>query len=102
MHVDPAIDAGLIATLAGIAGLIPTLRSGTNAVKLLYAGLLGTIVHLVVCTGLTVGVIASHQVDAHGRFLFWILGGYWISLLNLVWLARRWVVAAAQTAKAQN
>ncbi len=103
-HVQLAgpVCAGLVAVAAGIAGFAPTLRARPQALQLLHAGLFGTVLHLLAFIGLTIALIATRTVDPHGRFLFWILGGYWISLLNLVWLSRRWVVEAAQMAKAQN
>jgi hypothetical protein len=97
--VDP-ITAGVIMSLAGIIGAVPPLRHAGDASGTLFAGLLGTILHLVASIVLTIAAVLLHLVDGHGRFLFWLFGGYWISMLTLIWLARGAVTAKAL--KVQN
>ena len=96
---DP-ITAGAIMSIAGMIGAIPPLRHPGDASATLFAGLLGTMLHLVACIGLTIAAVVLHLVDGHGRFLFWLFGGYWISILTLIWLARTAVTAKAL--KVQN
>ena len=97
--VDP-VTAGGIAVIAGMIGASVPLRYQGDAAGALNAGLLGTVLHLVASIVLTIAAVSLHVVDGHGRFLFWVMGGYWISILTLVWLARRVVTAKAM--KAQN
>ncbi len=96
---DP-VTAGVITAVAGMIGAAMPLRHTGDAAGSLNAGLLGTVLHLLCCIVLTIAAIAAHVVDGHGRFLFWILGGYWISILTLVWLAKR--VVTAKAFKAQH
>ena len=46
--------------------------------------------------GLTVAVVASGTISGHGAFAYWLLGGYWVSLLTLIWQLRRLIVSAAK------
>jgi hypothetical protein len=98
ISVKPAepIIAGAIASAAGVAGLLPVLRSRRrDAVSIVQSALAGTMLHLLTQIALAVGFLASHAVDRHGAFPLWLLGGYWTSLSALVWQLRRIILANA-------
>ena len=83
--------------------MAPILRSGRkDPVSIVQMALVGTVVHLVAAAVLGIALIVTHAVDARGAFAFWLLGGYWVSLMALVWQLRRLLHAAVGTAKVQK
>jgi len=100
VHVADPVTAGAIAALAGMLGAIVPLREQGDALAIVKSALLGTVVHLLVSTVLTVAAVAAHVVNGRGQFLFWAVAGYWISIFTLIWLARR--IVTAKTLKAQH
>lgn len=96
---DPII-AGAIASAAGIMGLVPILKSRRrDALSVVQSALAGTMLHLLTQIALAVGIIASHVMNRHGAFPFWLLGGYWTSLTALIWQLRRIILAIPNTAR---
>ncbi len=100
VNLTNPITAGTITGFAGMVGASIPLRSRGDAAATLNAALAGTVVHMVLCIGLTMAAVLFHAVDKHGKFMFWLLGGYWISIFTLIWLARR--VVTARALKANN
>lgn len=105
--VDP-IAAAAVCAVAGALGMVPSIRSGRNdPVSVVQTALVGTIVHLIAASVFAITLIVTHVVDARGGFAFWALGGYWVSLMALIWQLRRVLTATfralptAGTAKVQ-
>jgi hypothetical protein len=93
---DP-LTAAAITAAAGMAGLIPILRTHRkDAVAKFQMAMAGTVLHMAISIGLTVAVVASGTINGRGAFGYWLLGGYWVSLLTLIWQLRRLIVSAAK------
>ncbi len=96
---DP-LAAGFVAAAAGVMGVAPIVRAGRkDAMTSFQFALVGTVLHMVGAIGLTVFLVGTGAIDGHGAFGYWLVGGYWISLLGLVWQLRRMIVAAVPAAK---
>lgn len=96
--LDPLV-AGVITALAGMVGAAPLVRQAGDALAAVKTALAGTVLHLLACAVLTIVAIGAHLESRPGQFLIWILVGYWISILTLVWLARRILIAKALEAQ---
>jgi hypothetical protein len=95
---DPLL-AGAIGSAAGILGILPALRSrGKDPVAAIQSALAGTVLHLLTQAILAIAIIASHSVQSHA-FPYWLLGGYWTSLVVLIWQLRRIILGIANVAK---
>ena len=84
------ISVTIICSAAGMLGLLPLIRGGgRDLTGVLQRALIGTVLHLFSATALAGAAIALHIVEARLPFVFWLLGGYWISLIALVIQLRR-------------
>jgi hypothetical protein len=96
--VEPII-AGAIASAAGVMGLLPVIKARRrDPVGVVQSALMGTMLHLLVQIALAVAVISSHAVGGRRSFPLWLLGGYWTSLVVLIWQLRR-IIAAVSVPK---
>jgi hypothetical protein len=87
--IDP-LAAAIVSIGAGIAGILPIAgfrRSDPAGVFQL--ALIGTVLHLVVSVALAGTAIGIHLVASQMTFMYWLLGGYCVSLVALVWQLRR-------------
>jgi len=101
MAIKPAdpIVAGAIATVAGMTGLLPILKGrGRDVVLVVQLALAGTVIHLVIQVGLAVAIIAGH-INHDPALPYWLLGGYWISLVALIWQLRRMILLFTNATK---
>jgi hypothetical protein len=96
---DP-VTAGVVASVAGIAGLIPILKlRRQDPVITAQAALGGTVLHLFTQSALSIAVIATRSAEHKGALPFWLLGGYWTSLIALIWQLRRIVTSSSNVTK---
>jgi hypothetical protein len=97
--IDPVV-AGAIGIAAGLAGLSPILAGRRkDAVGIFQLALVGTVLHLFVTVGLMATALAAHLVSASIGFMGWLMAGYWLSLITLVWQLRRVLVATGNLTK---
>jgi hypothetical protein len=97
------LAAGVIATAAGVLGLTPILRSARkDPVAIFQAALIGTVVHLVSASIFTGVLLGLHVVQTHAAFVFWLLAGYWASLITLILQLRRVMAASICIPKVQQ
>jgi hypothetical protein len=99
----PAIDplaAGTICSAAGIAGIMPiAIAKRKDPVGIFQLALIGTVLHLVGAVALTIIAMAVHLVAAKLGFMYWLLAGYWVSLIILIWQLRHRLLAAIDLTK---
>ncbi|MGH7214019.1 MAG: hypothetical protein ACREIT_04590 [Tepidisphaeraceae bacterium] len=76
--------AGAVAVAGAELAVLPLLlvRGATQA-PVAQAGLVCTMVHLFVCLGAGAGVYLTGTTGVGGRFLFWLMGLYWLTLATL-------------------
>jgi len=97
--VDP-LAAGAISAGAGIVGILPiAVSKRKDPVGIFQLALIGTVLHLVGAIALTAAAIAAHLVAAKAGFLYWLLAGYWVSLIILIWQLRHRLLAAIDLPK---
>ena len=100
--IEP-ITACVISAGAGMLGLIPTLASKRkDLVGTVQLALVGTILHLLAAVALAGAAIATHLVVGRMPFMYWLLAGYWVSLVALVWQLRRALLAMSDLVKVQQ
>jgi hypothetical protein len=105
VHINPLepITAAVICAAAGIAGMLPTApgkrKDLVGAVQL---ALIGTVLHLLAAVALAGIAIAAHLVTGRMPFMYWLLAGYWVSLVALVWQLRRALLAMSDLVKVQQ
>jgi hypothetical protein len=105
MRINPIepITAGIIAAAAGMLGAIPTLASKRkDLVGVVQLALVGTVLHLLGAVALAGVAIATHLVAGRMPFMYWLLTGYWVSLVALVWQLRRALLAMSDLVKVQQ
>jgi hypothetical protein len=91
--VEP-ITAAFIAAGAGAVGIFPPLAGKRrDAVGAFQLALVGTVLHLLAAVGLTAAALATHLVSPKMSFISWMLAGYWVSLVGLVWQLRKLLLA---------
>jgi hypothetical protein len=89
------IDAGGLAVVAATVGTLPLmLARDTDAAALMQRALLGTVLHMFTATGLAIALIVTHAAGMT-QLIFWVFGGYLISLLLVVSQLRRKVKSRA-------
>ena len=92
--IDP-INAAVLAVIATIVGLLPlTFSRGADLVTLTQRALVGTVLHVLIAVAMAVTIIATHSGSDTRQLIFWVFGGYLISLLLVVFQSRRLLVAA--------
>jgi hypothetical protein len=92
VHVRPAepLAAGVISALAAMLGMLPlSLRRRADVADAWIAALAGTVIHLLVIVIGAGALLLSGVVAMRGAFPYWMIGGYWISLILLVRQARQ-------------
>jgi hypothetical protein len=102
VRINPAqpLAAGVIASVAGILGLMPIQRNHQgDSVSIVQSALAGTVLHLLVSAILTLILLASHGVEGNVSFITWLLCAYWISLIVLIWQLRRVMTTTIGAAK---
>ena len=100
IHTIDPLAAGVICAGAGILGVIPiAVSKRKDAVGIFQLALIGTVLHLVGAVGLTTAAMAAHLVSAKLGFMYWLLAGYWISLILLIWQLRHRLLAAIDLPK---
>ncbi len=100
--IDP-LAAGVVAAMAGMAGILPMLRiSAPDPGTIAQRALIGTVLHMICTAALAIGMVASHVENIRGAFVFWLLGAYWVSLVILVWQLRRVMLEMTANLKVQN
>ena len=78
-------------------------RSGRrDPSSVLQMALVGTVLHLLAQIALGTTLYATHAVDLHGNFVFWLLGEYWLSLIALIWQLKRMISSVIPEAKVHN
>jgi hypothetical protein len=97
-----ALAAALIAGVGGTVGLLPILvgRPADQGFALQLA-LGGTVLHLLSAAAIAISLIATGTFAGDGRFGFWLIGGYWMSLFVTVAQLRR-IVLTTPNAKAES
>jgi len=94
----PLVAAGISAA-AGVLGFAPILLAKRkDPVGVLQLALVGTILHLAASVGLTCAAIAAQLVLAKLPFVYWLLAGYWISLIVLLWQLRHRLLSVIEPA----
>jgi hypothetical protein len=85
------VVAGAVVSIgAGLAGILPTVAfRRSDPVGVFQLALIGTVVHLVTSIGLAGAAVATHLVGTQMNSVSWLLGGYCVSLVALVWQLRR-------------
>jgi hypothetical protein len=98
MAVNPdfPLATGAVAIVSALAGIFPLVRNrNTDPGTMLQKAMAGTMLHMLVAAALSVLVISllprAHRLD----LIFWVLGGYWVSLLTVVWRSRQIIVKAS-------
>jgi hypothetical protein len=100
--IEP-VTAGFICAAAGTVGVLPTLKSKRkDLVGVVQLALVGTVLHLLAAVALTGAAIATHLVVGRMPFMYWLLAGYWVSLIALVWQLRRALLAMSDLVKVQQ
>jgi hypothetical protein len=100
IRLSEPLAAIVIATTAGAAGVIPLLAGrAKDAASLAQMALVGTLVHLLASVVLAPVFIECGVVSLKGAFAYWLLAGYWVSLLVLIGQLRRLFVSALPQAK---
>jgi hypothetical protein len=100
--IDP-IAAIAIGGISGCLGILPLARSGRrDPSSVLQMALVGTVLHLLAQIALGTTLYATHAVDLHGNFVFWLLGEYWLSLIALIWQLKRMISSVIPEAKVHN
>ena len=99
--LDP-LAAAIVGAVAGVLGVAPILwlrpRDQTSAVP---PALIGTVLHMASAMAMGIALLASGAVGDRARLGYWLLGGYWVSLIVTVVQLRR-LVLAAPIAKAEK
>jgi hypothetical protein len=97
--IDPLV-AGVISAAAGILGIFPiAVSKRKDPVGIFQLALVGTVLHLFGAVALTVTAMAVHLVAARLGFMSWLLAGYWLSLIILIWQLRHRLLAAIDLPK---
>jgi ABC-type Fe3+-siderophore transport system permease subunit len=92
-----AIDAALLAVTASIAGMLPLVLSRhTDMTTLMQRALMGTAIHMFVAAGVAIALLVSHSPETVWPLIFWLFGGYVISLLAVVLRSQRVIAESAQ------
>jgi hypothetical protein len=103
IHLSDPLTAGAIAIGAGVIGIIPIIVSTRkDAVGVFQLALAGTVLHLVGAVALTVAAMLTHLASAKLDFMYWLLAGYWVSLVLLLWQLRRRLLATIEIAKTSS
>ncbi len=98
VRINPidSLTAGVIAAAAGAMGLLPILAGRRkDAVGIFQLALVGTVLHLFSAVALTATAVAIHIVAVRMPFMCWLMLGYWVSLITLVWQLRRLLLTTA-------
>jgi|SRR5579872_6085282 len=97
--LNPMTAAG-ISIIAGILGILPIVSANRkDAVGIFQLALVGTVIHLVSAVALTAAAMFANIVAAKMGFMYWLLAGYWVSLILLLWQLRHRLLAAIELAK---
>jgi hypothetical protein len=100
IHPADPLAAGAISAGAGILGILPiAVSKRKDAVGIFQLALVGTVLHLVAAVALTTAAMAAHLVTAKLGFMYWLLAGYWLSLILLIWQLRHRLLAAIDLPK---
>jgi len=105
MRINPIepITAGIISAAAGMIGVLPTAAGKRkDLVGVVQLALIGTVLHLLAAVALAGVAIATHLVTGRMPFMYWLLAGYWVSLVALVWQLRRALLAMSDLVKVQQ
>jgi hypothetical protein len=97
--IEPVAAIG-IGMISGYLGILPLARSGRrDPSSVIQMALVGTVLHLLTQIVLGTALYATHLVDMHGNFVYWLLGEYWLSLIALIWQLKRMIASAIPEAK---
>lgn len=101
VHPTEPVAACIIAVGAGLAGMLPiVLGHRTDPVGIFQLALIGTVLHLLASVALAGIALAAHLVAIKTTFTFWLMAGYFLSLIALVWQLRRVLYISTGLAKA--
>jgi hypothetical protein len=99
---DPIV-AGVIAVIAAELALAPAMAvRNVDQMAATRAGLIGVGLHLLVNIVLVALALLGKLVQPHGPFVFWLLGGFSISLLIVAWTLSSWIRSAPQVVGRAN
>jgi hypothetical protein len=97
--IDP-LAAGAISAGAGTLGIFPiAVSKRKDPVGIFQLALVGTVLHMFAAVALTVTAMAAHLVAPRLGFMSWLLAGYWLSLILLIWQLRHRLIAAIDPPK---
>jgi hypothetical protein len=86
---DP-LTAAVVSVGAGMAGILPIAGfRRSDPVGVFQLALIGTVLHLVTSVALAGAALGIHIVGIQMTFMCWLLAGYCVSLVALVWQLRR-------------
>ena len=86
---DP-VTAAVVSVGAGLAGILPIAGfRRSDPVGVFQIALIGTVLHLVTSVALAGAALGIHIVGIQMTFMCWLLAGYCVSLVALVWQLRR-------------
>jgi hypothetical protein len=98
--VNDPMAAGIISAVAGVVGFLPiALTKRKDAVGIFQLALVGTVLHLFAAVALTGAAVGTHAVALRMDFIYWILGGYWVSLILLILQLRQRLIGAMDISK---
>jgi hypothetical protein len=102
IHLNNPLAAALISIGAGLAGIAPIAASRRDdPVGVFQLALVGTVLHMVAAIAFSGAALAIHAVAIELNFTYWLLAGYFVSLVALVWQLRRVLFTTFGIAKAQ-
>jgi hypothetical protein len=82
--------AAIITTAAGTLGIIPIVAGRRkDPVGVFQLALAGTVLHLFSAVAFSALAIFTHLVSVKSGFVYWLLAGYWVSLILLLWQLRQ-------------
>jgi hypothetical protein len=100
IHAIDPLAAGVISAAAGIMGIFPiAVSKRKDPIGIFQLALVGTVLHLIGAVALTATAMATHLVSARFGFMSWLLAGYWLSLIILIWQLRQRLLAAIDLPK---
>jgi hypothetical protein len=100
VHPIEPLAAAAIGAISGSLGILPLIRSGRrDPVSVLQMAMVGTVLHLLSQIVLAGAVVATHAVNIHGSFLFWLMAEYWVSLIALISQLRKLILSAIPSVK---
>ena len=90
IHPADPFAGAIISAGAGTLGIIPIVAvRRKDAVGVFQLALAGTVIHLLAAVIFTGLALAAHLVSPSSGFIYWLLAGYWVSLILLLWHLRQ-------------